>query len=49
MRPLAVLALFFAALAIASPVEENDNEPNDPVIPLDENRCGPGYEPCLTV
>jgi hypothetical protein len=49
MRPLPFLALFFAALAMASPVEENINESNDPVIPLDEARCGPGYEPCLTV
>lgn len=47
MRPLAVLALFFAALAMASPVETN--EPNEPVVPMDTNRCRRGYDRCIAV
>lgn len=54
MRPLAVLALFFAALTLAAPVDEqNDpNEaivPNDPVFPPDLDRCRRGYDQCVAV
>lgn len=47
MRPLAVLALFFAGLAIASPVE--DNKSNEPIPPMNEARCRRGYERCIAV
>jgi hypothetical protein len=47
MRHLAVLALFLAAVAMASPAE--NKESNEPVVPLEEDRCRPGYERCIAV
>lgn len=54
MRPLTALALFLAALALASPVDEQNGlnqpiVPNDPVLPPDEDRCRPGYDQCVAV
>jgi hypothetical protein len=51
MRPLAILALVFATLAISSPVEEHSEpvEANEPVIPPGEDRCRRGYDECIAV
>ena len=54
MRPLEVIAFFFAALALASPVDEQ-NELNQPIVPTDpvlfpdEDRCRRGYDQCVAV
>lgn len=48
MRPLAFLTLFLAALAVASPVDEQ-YELNEPVLPQDEDRCKQGYDECIAV
>lgn len=47
MRPLAIIAFFLAALAIASPAEDNTE---GRVETFDESRCiRDRYEACLDV
>ncbi|KAI2793562.1 hypothetical protein POX_a00143 [Penicillium oxalicum] len=51
MRPLAIITLFFATLAIASPTDDSNAENQDPdfrpVVPLGVNRCRRGYDRCI--
>ena len=53
MRPLAIITLFFATLAIASPTDDSNAENQDPdfrpVVPLGVNRCRRGYDRCIAV
>lgn len=48
MRPFSFLTLFLAALAVASPVDEQ-NELNEPILPPGEDRCKQGYDQCVAV